>query len=457
MKRFSIFLFSTALFISLGSGAFGQAKSLAITTNKTVVDGVVKPGEYSFTQDFDDLSLSVNRTAEALYLAVVGNTTGWVSVGLGSLKMDGATMFMGFVSAAGKVQFKPVLGSGHSHKDAGSDVSGTIISSTVKESGARPPWNSPSGPRPTSRRVNPPCRSFSPKAPRSRSFRITCSAAPSISRSRNSSLFHRQTPRPRGVCLPVVRGAKAIGAITFTVNVDEWEKNGDRRQEIESLIRETLKRVQQGVQLAEGSGASMQQIIAGAMQASTMVSALQKSVGQQAAAGAADQVAGSNRWPSECELSQSTMPRANWGRSAGVRELTRFPSTTSGASTQSAPAFVMSSRMPTVLVARRPFRIPAETSTQPCVADERDELPGGMDVPDKAEHVGITAHLVGREASGNEEAVEVGRAQVGKRRVGAARVPVLPGDVVPAVGPATTTFQPSSSSRMRGYHSSRSS
>ncbi len=137
MKRFSIFLFSTALFISLGSGAFGQAKSLAITTNKTVVDGVVKPGEYSFTQDFDDLSLSVNRTAEALYLAVVGNTTGWVSVGLGSLKMDGATMFMGFVSAAGKVQFKPVLGSGHSHKDAGSDVSGTIISSTVKESGGK--------------------------------------------------------------------------------------------------------------------------------------------------------------------------------------------------------------------------------------------------------------------------------------------------------------------------------
>ncbi|MGO9308396.1 MAG: hypothetical protein ACLQDL_05170 [Spirochaetia bacterium] len=96
----------------------------------------------------------------------------------------------------------------------------------------------------------------------------------------------------------MVRGAKAIGAITFTVNVDEWEKNGDRRQEIESLIRETLKRVQQGVQLAEGSGASMQQIIAGAMQASTMVSALQKSVGQQAAAGAADQVAGSNRRPS---------------------------------------------------------------------------------------------------------------------------------------------------------------
>ena len=137
MKRFSTFFFSFLLFISLGTAVFGQAKSLAITTNKTVVDGVVKPGEYRFTQDFDDLSLSVNRTADALYLAVVGSTTGWVSVGLNSLKMDGATMFMGFVGAGGKVQFKPVLGSGHSHKDAGSDVSGTIISSAVKESGGK--------------------------------------------------------------------------------------------------------------------------------------------------------------------------------------------------------------------------------------------------------------------------------------------------------------------------------
>jgi hypothetical protein len=117
------------------TAAFTQAKSLAITTNKTVVDGVVNPSEYSFSQNFGDLSLYVNRTADALYFGVVGNTTGWVSVGLGSLKMDGATMFMGFVGADGKVQFKPQAGSGHSHKDAGADVAGTIISSAIKESG----------------------------------------------------------------------------------------------------------------------------------------------------------------------------------------------------------------------------------------------------------------------------------------------------------------------------------
>jgi hypothetical protein len=137
VRRFSTLALSLLFFVAIGAAVFGQAKSLAITTNKTVVDGVVNAGEYSFTQDFGQLSLSVNRTADALYLAVVGSTTGWVSVGLGSLKMDGATMFMGFVGANGKVQFKPVLGSGHSHKDAGGDVSGTIISSAVKESGGK--------------------------------------------------------------------------------------------------------------------------------------------------------------------------------------------------------------------------------------------------------------------------------------------------------------------------------
>ena len=137
MRRFATLSLFFFFLIALGAAVFGQAKSLAITTNKTVVDGVVKPGEYSLTQDFDELSLYVNRTADALYLAVVGNTTGWVSVGLGSLKMDGATMFMGFVGSDGKVQFKPQTGSGHSHKDAGSDVSGTIISSAIKESGGK--------------------------------------------------------------------------------------------------------------------------------------------------------------------------------------------------------------------------------------------------------------------------------------------------------------------------------
>jgi hypothetical protein len=121
----------------LGAAAFGQAKALATTTNKTVVDGVVNPAEYSFSQDFGELSLYANRTTDALYLGLVGNTTGWVSVGLGSLKMDGSTIFIGFVGSDGKVQFKPQAGSGHSHKDPGADVAATIISYAMKEAGGK--------------------------------------------------------------------------------------------------------------------------------------------------------------------------------------------------------------------------------------------------------------------------------------------------------------------------------
>jgi hypothetical protein len=120
-----------------GATAFGQAKNLAVTTNKTVVDGVVKPDEYSYSQDFGQLSLYVNRTADALSIGVVGVTTGWVAVGLGSLKMDGSTIFMGFVTPDGKVQFKPQAGSGHSHKDSDQSAADTVLSYALKEAGGK--------------------------------------------------------------------------------------------------------------------------------------------------------------------------------------------------------------------------------------------------------------------------------------------------------------------------------
>jgi hypothetical protein len=137
VRRSLAFLFSLVLFTALGAAGFAQAKSLATTTNKTVVDGAVNPGEYSFSQSFEGLTLYANRTADALYLAVVGDTTGWVSVGVGSLKMDGATIFMGFVGSSGKVQFKTQAGSGHSHKDVGADVAATVVSYAMKEAGGK--------------------------------------------------------------------------------------------------------------------------------------------------------------------------------------------------------------------------------------------------------------------------------------------------------------------------------
>ncbi len=50
-----------------------------------------------------------------MYLAVSAPTTGWVSVGFGSERMDGADLFLGFMSG-GKPSFTQQLGSAHTHR-----------------------------------------------------------------------------------------------------------------------------------------------------------------------------------------------------------------------------------------------------------------------------------------------------------------------------------------------------
>ena len=67
MRRALVLLFSLLLFAAVGAAAFAQ--NLATTTNTTVVDGVVNPGEYSFSKAFEGLTLYANRTASSLYLA----------------------------------------------------------------------------------------------------------------------------------------------------------------------------------------------------------------------------------------------------------------------------------------------------------------------------------------------------------------------------------------------------
>jgi methyl-accepting chemotaxis protein len=80
----------------------------------------------------------------------------------------------------------------------------------------------------------------------------------------------------------------------FAVVADEVSKLAERSahstKEIEMLIQGTLRQVKQGVDLAEASGRSMEEIISGAMKASEMVTNLQKSIDQQI--GAIKEIAG---------------------------------------------------------------------------------------------------------------------------------------------------------------------
>jgi hypothetical protein len=62
------------------------------------------------------MQVSLSRTAEVLYVAVAGPTTGWVAAGLGSAAMDKAMIYIGYVDGD-KVQLKVQRGAGHSHSD----------------------------------------------------------------------------------------------------------------------------------------------------------------------------------------------------------------------------------------------------------------------------------------------------------------------------------------------------
>jgi hypothetical protein len=81
------------------------------------VDGKVSSGEYgrSLSLLYGDATVWYQADPEGgLYLAVSAPTTGWVGIGLGSVVMDGAHIFMGYVKDGVPV-FSEQVGSGHSH------------------------------------------------------------------------------------------------------------------------------------------------------------------------------------------------------------------------------------------------------------------------------------------------------------------------------------------------------
>jgi len=114
----------------------GAQDTLRVSSGKPAVDGTVTPNEYSYSHTFDQLTLYASRTSTTLYLAVVANTSGWVGIGVGSQRMDGADIFMGFVKD-GKVNFKAQVGKGHRHGDAPADVADTVESHALKTTGGK--------------------------------------------------------------------------------------------------------------------------------------------------------------------------------------------------------------------------------------------------------------------------------------------------------------------------------
>ena len=64
--------------------------------------------------ELDKAELSWSLDGEDLTVTMSAETKGWISVGLGSNRMDGAVMFFGFVKDD-TVYFEEHLGKGHRH------------------------------------------------------------------------------------------------------------------------------------------------------------------------------------------------------------------------------------------------------------------------------------------------------------------------------------------------------
>jgi hypothetical protein len=118
MKRHTAFLAAVlcAFALCFSSTAASADDVLSISATKVTVDGTINPQEYTYTYAAKGLTLSLTRTASSLYAAVNADTTGWVTIGFKSDKMNNAEILIGYVKD-GKGSLFEQLGQGRKHSD----------------------------------------------------------------------------------------------------------------------------------------------------------------------------------------------------------------------------------------------------------------------------------------------------------------------------------------------------
>ena len=97
--------------------AAAAQETLVVSVGNPQIDGIISDGEYSLVVELPRGELYLNRTAELLSVAVQSELDGWVSVGLGSERMDEASIYIGYVDSGEQV-FARQLGRGHDHEDS---------------------------------------------------------------------------------------------------------------------------------------------------------------------------------------------------------------------------------------------------------------------------------------------------------------------------------------------------
>ena len=96
-------------------------------------DGLMAAGEYAtaFERNGIKAGISLSPDGSTLYAAIEAPTTGWVALGLGSLKMNGAYMVLAY-DASGTPFVSEETGVGFSHRP---NADKRLLASAVKEAG----------------------------------------------------------------------------------------------------------------------------------------------------------------------------------------------------------------------------------------------------------------------------------------------------------------------------------
>ena len=135
MNRTRILKLAVLAAAVLAAAAPVAAQTLAPSPKIPAADGTVSPGEYSYTSTQKDMTLHLSLSADGktLYAALEAPTAGWAAIGLGSRRMDGAFLVLGY-DAAGTAAVREDTGVGHRHS---ANPNRILTAQGVRESGGK--------------------------------------------------------------------------------------------------------------------------------------------------------------------------------------------------------------------------------------------------------------------------------------------------------------------------------
>ena len=111
--------------------ALSATATWAQTSSKVSLDGTITEGEYKTVEVKNEYTIAARLSDDksTLFAAIKGPTTGWIALGLGTLKMNGSFMTLGYVSD-GKPAVSFELGKGYSHAPTPAPGAEAFVSET---------------------------------------------------------------------------------------------------------------------------------------------------------------------------------------------------------------------------------------------------------------------------------------------------------------------------------------